>query len=435
MYNTADYGFPMRAPLFISKFDAIARHIVIAVILIFSFRVFLRTPVEAQYLKIEVFYLFFLFVFGLIYLLDKISYKISYIYFYALIIMTIPVYSSITSHITFNQPIVYGIITERKWILIINGVLIYHLLKTKKISTVQIERTAVLLSWITMFLYFLLAAVYFNKPPEASRDFINYYSRGGVRLKLVPDFLVLGVLYYLIKVIRKFTYRHFIFFIFFYGCLFFVYKGRSLSISILIVITILFFIRLFKGIHVLSKLHFIGVSVFLLLLTFLFYGDVSNHFQIYRNAIVGITGRVTGEHSVDSRIREALMVIDYFSESKYRFLFGSGSLSGQWEGGFHNVFGRFYPSEIGILGQIFLYGLFGFILVNTQYLIGFFLIRQISYSKDDIFLSTCISYFFYYAIRSIANAGTVISPANSMLMLFIIQYYLGTERQRIIQLK
>jgi hypothetical protein len=45
---------------------------------------------------------------------------------------------------------------------------------------------------------------------------------------------------------------------------------------------------------------------------------------------------------------------------------GAGKLSQHWNEGLKSIFGYFYPTDIGIIGAIFTYGIFGVILMSFQ---------------------------------------------------------------------
>ena len=59
-----------------------------------------------------------------------------------------------------------------------------------------------------------------------------------------------------------------------------------------------------------------------------------------------------------------MTVYNFLALSPISLFFGAGTVSTQFDGGFNNIFGYLYPADIGIIGGVFLYGIFVVIFRN-----------------------------------------------------------------------
>ena len=73
---------------------------------------------------------------------------------------------------------------------------------------------------------------------------------------------------------------------------------------------------------------------------------------LYNNVLDSFTNESSSEPSAAVRFVEYNTAIEYILKNP---VFGNGFISNQWKGGYQNIFGYFYPSDIGILGNIFVY--------------------------------------------------------------------------------
>jgi len=79
-----------------------------------------------------------------------------------------------------------------------------------------------------------------------------------------------------------------------------------------------------------------------------------------------------------ARIDEIRIVMPYLIEN---WLMGSGSISVQWNGGWDGVVGALRPTDIGIIGNIFVVGLVGTAALYVQFAFALRYIRVISRRK------------------------------------------------------
>ena len=146
------------------------------------------------------------------------------------------------------------------------------------------------------------------------------------------------------------------------------------------------------------------------------------------DTIFSINNNSSTDLSYGIRIFGILTVYSFFLSSPISFYLGVGSISTQFEGGFNNIFGYLYPADLGIIGGIFLYGIFNvFILTGIQIYQSFNAIKKIS-STDDIFIISMkymlIFYIFYLPISGLyIRSSTLINIDMWAIVFFTILAY------------
>ena len=145
---------------------------------------------------------------------------------------------------------------------------------------------------------------------------------------------------------------------------------------------------------------------------------------MYRNIFLVVLGQEVDEYSASARLHEFGIAA---SGIKKNPIFGNGKLSNQWRGGYEGILGYFYPSDIGLIGAIYLYGVFGFIIFNLQYLLAYYYLKKIKHLKKDTFLMACKYFLFYFFINSLASASTFYFTSISITMIVVIYYYMQLD--------
>jgi hypothetical protein len=110
------------------------------------------------------------------------------------------------------------------------------------------------------------------------------------------------------------------------------------------------------------------------------------------------TGELTGDASANARISETVMALPYMQK---HWLFGSGVVSFQWNGGFQNAMsGYFFPDDIGIIGMVFIYGLLGLFLFLVEFKLALSFSRRIPFfARQHPLLDAAKGFILFYALR------------------------------------
>jgi hypothetical protein len=146
--------------------------------------------------------------------------------------------------------------------------------------------------------------------------------------------------------------------------------------------------------------------------------ELSEKFQ---NAFtVVFTQQKTADPSANARIAETLIALPYIGK---HWLFGNGDLSDQFNGGYNGLFGYFYPTDIGIIGAVFVYGIFGVGLFSVQFLLAMRYSKRLRQEEkgNSIFIYSIQGFLVYYAIHSFVT-GAFAAQAEIGLTFVTILY-------------
>lgn len=413
------------------------RLFILFIVILFSFRIPAGFPGEETYYLIEVVYLLMILIFIFTYLFDRInrSLPLFKIEWYILILfLFLPFYSAFLAHKNFGQPYIFGILAERSWILVLSAVLLFFLLRIRFVELEDFEKIFLFLAWLT-FLSYLIIVTALNPQDyaDSTRLFQESASRGGVRIKLNHLFLTFGCIYYYIKFHREKNIKFLIYASTFLIYIVFIYQGRTLSLSLLSSLFIYFFFhikRYRKIIIVYWALVFIISGVFILYI----YSPqtIDRYIQLYKNILILFQGDKSFEGSVNIRALEASNAIKYMAKGWQYVIFGSGKLSHQWQGGFGSVFGYFAPSDIGLIGTVLVYGIFGNLLIYSQYYLGYRFHKKMPGNNLTVFELSLIYFYIYFFIHSITTGRTVFFQAIPLIILVLIFF---SSRKKIINVE
>ncbi len=346
-----------------------------------------------------------------------------------------PAYSATLSLAEFGQPFIYGFLVERQFYLILTGPLLLYALRKDIISLLHIKQTFLLLSWSSLLVYTVL---YFTISPE-SYDKLGSFVRssevkGEPTLAFRVEFIVFGLFYYMIKLFETKRNLSIIPIVLFFSYLAVLQMSRIMLLSVLITVSV-YFIKNVS--HILKSKYFARFLMIYMPMIFTIVfatmivkpeflrENTDRYTHMYQNVLFTLLGQETDESSASTRLYEFEKATQYILKNP---VFGSGRLSNQWKGGYERLFGHYYPSDIGVIGVIFLYGVFGLIIINLQYLLAYYYSRKIKHFKNDTFLMACKYFLLFIFIRSVPTASTFVFSAISIIIIFIIYYYCYIER-------
>jgi hypothetical protein len=137
--------------------------------------------------------------------------------------------------------------------------------------------------------------------------------------------------------------------------------------------------------------------------------------------VVTFSGEMTDDASANVPLLQAVMVLPLVEG---RWLAGNGIVSAAWGGGLGGVLGEeyFHPSDIGILGVMFTYGLIGLILFGGQFYYAVKGARRArSLDSPSESLPTAIyAYVAYLGIRSLATGQFAFAPEMGLVVIAVL---------------
>ncbi len=405
--------------------------ILVSLILFVSFRVLLKCPLDSIGELIESLSIFICFSYGIFYLFKKllVTKKLNVLDVGLIFIYLIPFYSAFMSFIQFDQPIIYGILAQRKTFLVISCVFIYQLMRENKLTLGDIERGFLLAVWIELIMNFLF---YFLISPQdyLATSYINVNnSKGGITYGFDVLLLIGGTLYYWIKTIKQNTFKYLPFVLIFLGYIFFIQKGRGLFIALTFTMLIVFLFQAERNKKIIYSMIFFLSLIFGILILNLSSSELLEPLsKSYTNVLDVLIGNSTGEASADSRIIQVNSVMEYFGSDLSKIFFGSGKLSNQWESGFKGQFEYLYPSDIGVIGVIFVYGIIGFLMFKLPYLLVIRLYRKYKrLNMQNTFLTMLFYFLLYIFIHSIQTGEDTFDFQKNAVIIIIIYAVLSKK--------
>ena len=398
----------------------------------FTIKFFQSTPFETLFFQIQALFLAAIIVF-LIFYAFQLSIKQMFfdkvVLYYLFLILFMPVYSAIRSHTEFGQPYIYGLLTQRSWVLLGVGVWFYYVLITEKISMKAVEKSFLFLTWGSLIIYSFIALTFDPAQLTGEENYVNIAGDIGAKFKFVTLFITFGTLYYFIRLTVYKEKRDLFILILFIFYIVLVIKVRSYMIFLALTFLVYYFMNL-KMHHVVMKLVkgtmlFAVITVVIQATTPGFLDALGTRFG---DMFLVLVGEESGDASANARIWESLIVLNYFEANPISIWFGAGKVSNQWNEGYESIFGYFFAADIGILGGVFLYGVLGIVLLVAIPL--FYAIKEIRKARNSrsVFIQT-IKYMLILSILRIFQMGLYFG-ADAWIIFFFVLYASNRLNQR-----
>lgn len=404
------------------------------IILLFVTKFFQSTPFETLFFQIQAGFLGMIILFLILYVLDLIvkGQSIDKVVLYFLVlILFMPIYSAYRSNIEFGQPYLYGLLSQRSWVLLGIGIWFYYMLISNKVSLNTIEKSFVSMAWISLVVFSLFVLTFDPSQLTGDENFAHITKERGLRFKFQTFFISFGALYYFIRyTIHKKKFDLIILFLFLMYIVFII-QGRTYMLFLAITFFLFYYFNysMSKFVVILIKVMLLITGLLIVLQMFMpeFIDKMSD---LFMQMITVLGGDKSTDSSANARIFQSNIVLNYFDSHPLSVIFGTGRVSHQWNDGYESIFGYFFPEDIGLLGGIFLYGLTGIVLLLLVPLL--FVIKEIKFAKhtNDIFIMT-IKYLLILSILKSLQGGLYFGP-SIWIVLFFILYGSNTINKRLL---
>lgn len=374
-------------------------------------------PIREAWLLIMAVCLFYICLISLIDIKQISSYEK---YLYILVLM--PFYSALNSYYQFKQPLVYGLLVGRESVLIATSLIIIFLYKRKKIDIDDIESSLVCVAWSTLILY--IALVLLSDPSHfiGYTGFVSGQSVGRISFIFQQAIIVYGYIYYLSRALIKKSMSDFVLSVLFFS--FIAYTMERALLLTVILASVYTYIRVYSLTKIIEFLPIWSIFIATFLVpTYLFFSSYIDHLfmHLYKAISVVLTGHPSGDVSADARIYEVDVVIPYIMNSP---IMGNGFLSRHWHGGFLGLVGNIAPSDIGIIGIIFVFGILGLLIYLVQF---YFYLKILSVVKSfytsDVLSLSCSSFLVYFFLHSMTTGFFAFKPHIGLVFLTILFLY------------
>lgn len=338
-----------------------------------------------------------------IYTLDLILINLSII---------LPIISAIQANIIFNQPLATGLLSTRGYL---NLLIYYFLIKFKDSDNILkgiASYQLMIMGICTILLYgfhidtnTIISLIPSDENSAYEKEQAVENNLRGARLTLGIGFTWLVMAYWSSKYYRYKYNKDAVYMIICLLFVFFVSKSR-VSLLVCFIIMILPFLIDTNNKNRIKSLLFFSIIIIIVLSI----PEVSSRYLVVFDLFGERRTTGTGDFSGIARLNEILVAIPYIVQYP---LFGVGNVSYHFNGGYAGVLGEyFFLADIGIVGMLFMGGLF--------YVINYFLLFKYLYKRNGIF-SKIIS-IVYILLPFLGYSPIMANPAYIATIIFLVLY-------------
>jgi len=392
-----------------------------------SMRLVLKLPIPyAIYIEVGILFISCFFIsYNYFYLSilgnRKFSLTLYEIYILAIVIL-IPIYSAWRAYDTFDQPLIYGLLTQRSFLLAGYALIIFVGIKHGFLKVALLENTLVKSAWVWILLCVFLQL--FINPDSLSHLQPSFVGGSdshhkGFYFKYDSVLFVFGFIYYLFKGFIKNNKYYVALSLPFLFFIIFVLEKRSLILSLVIATTFLSCLLFDR--RYLFKLFTKSLLLVLIsgaLMFALFPEGSENYISKFVDAFsVVITGEPGSNPSANARISELKLIWPHLESS---WLTGNGGLSNHWDGGYRGTLGYFYPSDIGFFGSVFVFGFIVTLLIYLQYVFVYFGRANLQPDRNNLLYISCYGVLTVFFIQSFIRSQFLFDVSTTLFFVSVI---------------
>lgn len=412
--------------------------ILLFIIITITYRVFLVSVLYFLQLVLEVLFEAFI----VIYLLSRImrraiarDFKLNHIEIYLIILFFLPILPAIGAYQRFGQPIFYGLGTFRDFYLIFGSLVVYNMLRSGEITIQMVEKAFVSLTVFNMF--FCYGLTFFTDPANFQDTGIagaNDLKGGEVYYRFNMSLFFFGSIYFVVKAFYQKNTKYLLWAGLFLIYIIFIRLDRTSMAGVFAGIGLF----LATGIGTRSQFTSIFRLVLPLALVLVFAAiavpEILDRYALMFNDAISTTTGSRNDYAEESvRLAEYNIAVEGIKDKP---LIGNGKVSTQWvEGGYNAFYAFFYASDVGIFGQVFMYGFIGASILYGQFLFALFFAIKIRHIKRNIFLVTLKCFLFTHSLDSITNGYITIYAGQTIMAVVLIYYFYQEDRKLGAQLR
>jgi len=405
---------------FSNRLPAPIAYTLLFLIYISTFRIFATLPFDNLHQVISTAAIVLLTIYYLLNLMGSFSKgKVTRLDLLVWVFIIVNFFTAYKGHEVFGQPYYYGIMAQRSVLLSLSGILLISFLNRNLITLQQVERSFLFISLLLLVTSYFF--ILFIDPQNFNDDeFVAFSPIRGYRYRFQFALVIMLLFYSLFKISheRKRQWWILVLLILFY----LVYFLQSRTTLVVLGITLLiYFYRNFtwkekmKNIFVYGSFIMAGLAI----LFSLGYTSLFDKYQLlYHNVLDAFVAGSPDEASSAVRYMEFQTALDYIQKNP---MLGNGFISNQWNGGWHDILGYFYPVDIGILGNIFVFGLIGTLLIYLPYYFSLRMSREVL--SNDVFFKTCEYMLLFFFLSMFFSAVNIRDSSSIMFLVCLIYYF------------
>lgn len=399
---------------------------------VYCSRILFGIPSSIYYISEMAFSVICFFIFLSYFIISNKVYKHEVL---LLSILLIPFYSAIVAYFNFGQDFFYGILARRDVLIVFIPLALSRMLLNSTLTYgLEFVRTIILFCklylCLVVFVSSVLDPIYFVTLYGIDDPFVSFfidYSTSLSAYRYKPSFFPIVLLFFYM-IFVGYKGRSISSVIWIFVCLYwflFLYGGRSLILSIALALIIHIMLPIYKISILKFTNRMFSLSIILLgaISIILLFPDIfGDRIEGGLNAISMLNNHSNvNDVSILSRKQQLAVISSYYNINT--LMFGIGSLSAQWNGGFEAIFGRFHPSDLGFFGAVFLNGIFGAVIISIPI---YLFIKQLRSINTEYGMAI----FIFFIIISIPTGFVLFHSVSLVYLVLIIRISHFWENER-----
>jgi hypothetical protein len=352
-------------------------------------------------------------------IMNWIQGKANYYLLVLLPLFILPFIVAFQANREFGQPYLLGLLSQRQHFIIFAGYFVFLHLQNSRQGNEIFTKRFILSLFIIMFIM-LFFSVLIDPSKFNGTDFVEFSLNKGLHYEFPSDVVATVILFSTFKILNDNRLRYLIplFLGFVYFLVYIQDRSQLLMISITIMIYFIRNVSLGKKV-IYAAWGGLMLMLFVSIIMLVNPAFIDRYITLFANASTIATGGHTSEYSTSMRITESAIALKGFAEHPF---WGNGFVSAQYKGGFSGFFGYFYASDVGILGNLFVYGIFGTLIFYIPFIVTAFWTKKLR-NNNDILLNTCQYGLFFIFLDMITAASNIKYMGLPSVFFGIIYYY------------
>jgi hypothetical protein len=401
------------------RFSPFLAYFVLFLIYTSTFRIFATLPLEILHQTLSTFSIIVLAVFYLFHIFMNLkNFYVTRLDVLMWIVVLVNFFAAHQGYVVFKQPYYFGIMAQRSVILSFSGILLITLLQKEYITLQQVEKSFVVISMVLLVIFYSFF-LFVNPERFVDQEFVVYSPIRGYRYRFQFGIVIMLLFYSLFKISQENKKRFYIPVVLILFYLIFFLQSRT-TLVVMAIVLMIYFIRNFTLKEKVRNI-LIGVPSAIMILLILFslgYTSLFEKYQVlYQNVLNVFLGETTDEASSAVRYMEFNTALSYIDKNP---MLGNGFISNQWNGGWRDLLGYFYPVDIGILGNIFVFGILGTFLIYLPFWFSLNISRAVD--SKNVFFKTC-EYMILFFFLSMFFTAVNIRDTSSIMFIVCLLYY------------
>ena len=403
-----------------NQLHPLVAYVVLFLIYTSTFRIFATLPLEAIHQSLSTFANVLLSAYYLLSIFLNIrKHRITRLDVLMWVFIIVNFLAAFKGHEVFGQPYYYGIMAQRSVLLSLSGILLISLLNKGWVTIKQVERSFLYISLglLVIFYFFFL---FVNPVKFTDAEFVAYSPIRGYRYRFQFALVIMLLFYSLFKISHEQKNRFILVALLIVFYLIYFLQSRT-TLVVLAITVLIYFMRNFtlkekiRNTLIYGSLAMIGI---ILLFTLGYTSLFDKYHLLYQNVFNVFLGESPDEASSAVRFMEFNTALDYIQKNP---LLGNGFISNQWNGGWHDILGYFYPVDIGILGNVFVFGIIGTIMIYLPYYFSLSMSRAVK--SNNVFFKTCEYMLLFFFLCMFFSAVNIRDSSSIMFLVCLIYYF------------